>query len=392
MKRISAFTLVAALGSFKLSLEVLQAGGVWTLSFEARGGELLTGAAEVNEVSGQPKLGHLIGRGEFDSIIGGNRADRVRAARSATRPDHTPEKCQRHQADFHHTPSGDGDSGRGCSMEVVAVVVVLLAVSTALMVKPDRSGSPRNRRKNMGVATLAEESLRDRLQRRLKTKQDHHRDQLSQWDEAFYAQLSPAEYPEFLEPTALDLKGESSVERNADGWKTARNTTWWTPDKRAYTIRKTYGPYSITHGGYIEDITAKWLGIKHERKVQRRLTSGLNRWPFDEASPPKTADLSHIPMEELSRFYSAAELADPQHLSLDRFEWLHDSTQPGNCIGCGRFKKKLSFGYYACRDEYFRNGIWRHKFWILCKNFCNLCKKGRFNAKEEASQVSGVWP
>lgn len=250
-------------------------------------------------------------------------------------------------------------------MEVVAVVLVLLAVSTMLMVKPNGSWPSRIRlRKKVRAAQPTEEPFKARLQRRLKDKQEHHRTQLSQWDVAYYTQLPLAEHPDFLEPTALDVKGETRIERRPDGTKIGRSSTWWTPDNRAYTIRKTYEPvtFRISRGDYSEDITGKWLRMKDERKAQERLPSSPEHWMADKDSVPKTADLSNVPVEVLSRFYSPAELADPQRLSLDRFEWVPDSTMPGNCIGCGRFKKKLPFGYYVCRDEYFRAGSWRHRF------------------------------
>lgn len=253
-------------------------------------------------------------------------------------------------------------------MEVLVVVIGLSLLAIGLIVKPANHGlwqmvkQKENRSNQSGEL---EESVFVVMQRRLLAKQEHHRAQTEQWEATFFGQLPASEHPDFLEPLVQDVKREVTTQSSPDGRIVSRTTSWWTPGDQAYTIRKTYQPvtYRISRGKYSEDITGKWLRLKQERKAQRRRPIGTQI----EGEPRQRqrgapAGLPEIPREELIRFYSPAEIADPLLLNADRFEMLVGSTEPGNCSGCGRFKKKISLGYYICRDVYFKGGQWRHRF------------------------------
>ncbi|MGM0930083.1 MAG: hypothetical protein ACQEXN_10270 [Actinomycetota bacterium] len=200
----------------------------------------------------------------------------------------------------------------------------------------------------------AERALRNMVER----KQRYRVQSLQQWDRDFFALLPSAEHPDYIKPRVEDLRIDRAVEKSSQGKKLSRTTRYRQRDRRIYSIREDFPSrhFTILHGRYSEDITETWRGIVKARKTLKNMTEAGPRILGEEASleTPFTED-------ELIRFFGAKKMPDRFYNGVNRFLLLVDSADPGNCPGCGRFKKKTTNGFFICKDLRFRRGRWEHK-------------------------------
>ena len=160
-------------------------------------------------------------------------------------------------------------------------------------------------------------------------------------------------------PRLEDLRIDQAVEKSSQGKKLSRTTRYRQRDRRLYSIREDFPSrrFTILHGRYSEDITETWRGIVEARKALKNSTAAEPHVLEEE----ERSLIIQFTEDELIRFFGARKMPDPFDNGVNRFLLLVDSADPGNCPGCGRFKKKTTNGYFICKDLRFRRGRWEHK-------------------------------
>jgi hypothetical protein len=193
-----------------------------------------------------------------------------------------------------------------------------------------------------------------KLEHKEKSRKEGH----SEWTNQFYALLPEEEHPDYLEPHPSDEEGDGFTQRAANGAIVMWVQNYSTKDGEEYVISggTHLNTVTLTHGTYTKVYSfEQWEEYKKRRKRY-------------EIRPDPTTYIGHGMGETRpKRFFSEDYIesvigVDPEKKKLiKQYRQFTDSDEPGNCLGCGKFKTKNELGFYICKDAYYRKGMWEHK-------------------------------